>query len=365
MRSTAWGYVEKLEHRPKAGACTSLAFCLLIGCAGSVHALGSVDAQPVNASPISEPDLNGDSHSSAPGIPSVYVVDAANTLYSFDAGGNLFKKVQLKASVGDLNGGIAVAMGRVYVTWIKHEDQGGGDAGGVFAFDAATLKQVRLHMGAFTVVGAGGAAGAAGAAGGPGVLHGIAYDTHDGRFYVGSDRLGLLTFDGAGGYIPRTPESTLSVSAIAYDSLQHSLWGIVNRHAVVRFDEQNNAPVPGLPAAGARYRHGQGALAVAYCAAAGGAPDTQSAIAVAFGAPKAGSRVVGAGQTYDTGGKPIGSSYVAKITNPHAISCSSRGEVFVAADNGLLEFTRDGAAIGSTRYSQSLTAPIYGVFAAY
>jgi hypothetical protein len=86
---------------------------------------------------------------------------------------------------------------------------------------------------------------------------------------------------------------------------------------------------------------------------------------VAFGEAKTGSRGAASGQSFDTAGKPIGSPYGSKILNPHGMACSSHGEVFVAADNGLLEYTLQGSPLNPSVFSQGLSGPIYGVLAAY
>ncbi len=97
-------------------------------------------------------------------------------------------------------------------------------------------------------------------------------------------------------------------------------------------------------------------MALAIC------PD--GALAVAFGDPRLGPHSTDAARTYNADGQPIGSSYGGKIVNARAMSCSSRGELFIAADNGLLQYTVEGAQGSSHSYSQQLTAPIYGVLAA-
>jgi hypothetical protein len=321
---------------------------VVAGCAFAMCTLTSqLVAQPANAA-----------QSAPPGEPALYVIDSRNTLYALDGSGNPLHTMQFKTEIGQLNGGIALAMGNVYVTWDKPADDGRveGDRSGVFAFDQATLRQVRLHIGAFKLKDA---------AVNPGAMRGIVYDPHSNLFYVATERLGLLAFDRAGTYIARTPESTLSVSSVAYDSTRHSLWGIIDRDAVVQFGEEGNAPLPGLPPTGAWYRHGHGALALTYCATEGQDAGPLTAVAVAFGEAKTGSRGAASGQSFDTAGKPIGSPYGSKILNPHGMACSSHGEVFVAADNGLLEYTLQGSPLNPSVFSQGLSGPIYGVLAAY
>jgi len=286
-----------------------------------------------------------------PGAPALFVIDSANTLYSFDARGKSLQKMVFKTSVGTLNGGMTLAMGLVYLTYVKAADQGVG--GGVFAFDATTLRQVRLHVGAFT---------ASSAAGDPGVMRAIVYNPRNGHFHVATDRLGLLAFDRAGQYIPRPPESTSSMSAVAYDSAHATLWGIAD-HAVVWYGEESNSPLPGFPAAHAFDGRGRQPLALGLCSTPGDGTSPVDAIAVAFANTKPGRP--GTGQSYDRAGKPIGASYSGKIINPHGLSCSSRGEVFIAADNGLLEYTLQGAVLPPAGDLQQQGSPMFGVLAAY
>lgn len=284
--------------------------------------------------------------------PALFVIDSANTLYSFDAHGKALQKMVFKSTVGTLNGGMTLAMGKVYVSYVKAADRGVG--GGVFAFDATTLRQVRLHIGAFTMPGD---------AGDPGVIHALAYNPGNGHFRVATDRLGLLAFDRAGQYIPTSPESAGSVSAVAFDSTHTTLWAISGR-AIVQYDEQSNSPVPRIPAAHAFGGHGRDPSALAYCSIAGGGTIPGAVIAVVFGRTNP-AHHTGTGQTYDIAGKPLGPSYGGKIINPHGMSCSSRGEVFIAADNGLLEYTVRGAIFPPAEDLQQLRSPMYGVLAAY
>jgi hypothetical protein len=328
------------------GARTRWALCAWIACALMGCALGAARNETSD-----EPSSQAAVHPT--GAPSLYVVDAANTLQSFDADGNSLRKFQFNPQVGTLNGGLALFEGHVYATSVKGE--GADVTSRVFAYDAITLKQVRLHLGAFTVPGDSGSAGA---------YRAILYNPVAGRFYVASDRLRLLVFDRLGAYIPRTgapAEKAAPISALAYDSTLHALWGVIDRHTVTI--SHDGAPLPGLPALGAQYRHGRGAVALAFCPGDGDGADPAGALAVAFGEPRLGPHSVGTGRTYDAGGKPIGTFYGGKIVNAHAMACSSRGDIFIAADNGLLQYTVEGAKSGSHSYSQQLTAPIYGVLA--
>ena len=329
--------------RIRWGLCT-LATCALMGCALGAARSDNSDEAPSQAA------ASPASPASPAGAPSLYVVDAANTLQSFDADGNSLRKFQFNPQVGTLSGGLTLFSGNVYATSVKGE--GAELTSRVFAYDATTLKQVRLHLGAFTVPADSGAPVSAGA------YHAIVYTPVTDRFYVASDRLGLLVFDRLGAYIPSTSASAAKaapVSALAYDSTQHALWAIVDRHTV-KFGDDGSGPLPGIAPLGAQYRHGRGAVALAFCPAGG--------LAVAFGEPRLGPHSDGSGRTYDSGGQPIGASYAGKIVNAHAMSCSARGEIFIAADNGLLQYTVQGAQVESHAYAQQLTAPILGVLAA-
>jgi hypothetical protein len=273
-------------------------------------------------------------------------VDAANTLQSFDAAGNSLSKMQFNPQVGTLTGGMTLFHGAVYANSVK--GAGAELASRVFAYDAITLKQVRLHIGAFVVPPD---------AGGAGTYSAIVYNPTSDRFYVASDRLGLLVFDRLGAYVPRVDAKPAPVSALAFDSAQHALWGIADRHTV-RFGDDASGPLPGIAPLGAQYRHGRGAVALAFCPG-----DGAGALALAFGDPRLGPHSFGTGRTYDAGGQPIGTAFGGKIVNAHAISCSPRGEIFIAADNGLLQYTLEGTQAESHHYSQQLTVPIYGVLA--
>jgi hypothetical protein len=286
---------------------------------------------------------------SPPGTPALYVVDATNTLKSFDEQGNELAEAKFKTEVGTLTGAMALYQGRLYAASAKAE--AGNATGRVFAYNATTLKQVALHLGAFK---------APAGVGDIGTIRAMVYEPGSDRFYVASELLGLLVFDHAGGYVSRAGASA-AASALAYDTNQHVLWGIVDRH-VVKFSADGSDPLPGLAALGAQYRHGRGAVALAYCPGAG--DGALGSLAVAFGASGLGPRSVDTARTYDAGGKPIGTSYGGKIVNAHAMACSSRSEVFIAADNGLLRYTVQGAQGGAHSSAQQLTAPIYGVLAA-
>jgi hypothetical protein len=289
-----------------------------------------------------------------PGAPALFVIDSANTLSSFDVHGKSLQKMVFKTTVGTLDGGMTLAMGRIYVSYVKAASRGAGS--GVFAFDAITLKQVLLHIGAFSVPD-----GASDA----GVIRAIAYDPDDGRFHVAVDGLGLLAFDRSGQYIPGPSKSTAAISAIAYDSKHTTLWAIADQ-AVVRYGEENASPLFGVPVAHAFGVRRRAPSALAYCSVGGDGASAAEAIAVVFGGTNSGHHgSAGTAQSYDVAGKPIGSLYGGRIFNPHGVSCSSRGEVFIAADNGLLEYTVQGSIATPLGDLRQLSSPVYGVLAAY
>jgi hypothetical protein len=150
------------------------------------------------------------------------------------------------------------------------------------------------------------------------------------------------------------------VYSIALDAERGSMWGVLDRRAVERFADDRDPKALSFSAQGAPYRHGRGPIALAYCNSGGDG----GAIAVVFSNKKTQS-TPGAGQTYDFAGKPIGNSYGGTVVNPHAIACSSHGEVFVAADNGLLVFDLQGIPKPPPGALQALHDPIYGVLVAY
>jgi hypothetical protein len=282
-------------------------------------------------------------HPASEGEPAVFVVDSANALYSFDVGGNALQRMQFNPDLGQLNGGITLAMGKVYLTWVKPS----GQWGGVFAYDGVTLKQVRLHVGAFAANDPD-----------PGMIHGIVWDSGNQRFFVATEHLGLLAFDRAGALLPRTSGTTVPTLAVAYDSAGHSRWAIDAHNQLAQLSE-DDAQLPGFRIRGPGHSRAAG---MAYCA---GGDGVEPAIAVAFKAAKAESPAAGAIRAFDPAGKPLRSFHGPAITDPHGLSCSSRGELFVAAGNGLLEYNLQGSALSPPGDLHRLSAPLYGVLAAY
>ncbi len=286
----------------------------------------------------------------APDAPAVYAIDSSNTLQAYDAAGRRLASLPFRAELGRLNGGIALALGNVYVTWEKPRsvDPPEPEKSGVYAFDRISLRPVRLHIGAFKPADTDADAGA---------MRAIAYDPGNERFYVATERSGLLQFNNAGVPVPRNSESRRSTSSVAYDSDRRILWSIVDHHEVIRFDVEAGVSLPDLAATGgSRPARGSRPLALAYCP--GG---SSGIVAVAFGSAKGGGAATA--QLFDAKGAPLGSA--RKIAHPNALSCSSSGELLVAADQGLMKYAVGSSTIPSSVQWEGLSPPVYGAMAAY
>jgi len=308
----------------------------------------------------------GASSSSSQTAPAVYVVDSSNALVAYDNDGTLLHRADLSKEKAVLNGGIAVATGHVYVTFIHKSDT--ESSTGVYAFNATTLQPTMLHKGAFKVPAE---------SGDPGEFRGIAYDAVREHFYVASDRLGLLVFDRFGKFVARMAGAPASVGSLTYDLANQSLWLIDNRHSVASYREADTAPAASLVSSPLRGERGLAAVAVAYCGVATAAAEARDlpaagapAVAVVFGklGPTTGDahgRIRGAGgaaRIYDLAGKPLAARFGGKIVNPHGIACTTKGSVLIAADNGLLAYSVQGEPLQASMNGPGLEAPILGVF---
>jgi len=284
--------------------------------------------------------------------PALFVIDSTDTLFSFDAAGNYLHQTPLGASVEDLNGGgLTLRQNTVYVT-------ANAPSAHVLAFDATTLQPVTLPSGSFANMN---------------TTRQIAYDPHDSRFYVADNNGFVWVFDANGNLVTSlaTIETYLAGPAgIAFDSTNDSVWvasypigGTTNE--VMDFTESLgiaqtiNSTTQFLPPP--PFTTSEYPTAIAYCPSAG-------VIAMVF--RNTSDSGGGEGQTYVATGASAGNSYgtgfVGTMTNPHAVTCSSNGEIFVAADNGLLEFNVGGSNLGPASGAfPKLTPPIYGVFAAF
>jgi hypothetical protein len=331
--------------------------------AGALMGAAFIAALTVPAAPT-DAAINaiGPAAEEAPATPAtavIFVVDSTNTLWGFDTDARIVATVPVSASVGRLNGALTFAMGRVYAVIDRAPDTGGGNW--VVAFNGKTLKQNFLHRGAFTLtLDPDAPAGSPLVV--PGEMDSLTYDEAAQRFFVATTRAGVLMFDRVGMYVPRLPESMLAVSSIALDRAHKLLWAATDHRAIMKFAEDANAPVAELPRTGSLYRGSSGPRAVAYCTGGGGY--SADVLIVAFGSAVAGSRSGhGAAQAFDTDGKPVGKRLAGKIIAPHAISCSTQRQIYIAADNGLLEFTPQGQQVRPRGDFAKLTAPVLGVLA--
>lgn len=283
----------------------------------------------------------------------LFVVDATNTLWGFDADARLVASAPVSAEIGRLNGALAPAMGMVYAVIDRTAERGGGEW--VVAFDARTLKQRFLHRGAFTIPPPDGDAAPLT----PGAYRSFAYDDDAQRFFVATDGAGVLTFDRVGGYVPgaSAPQGALSSVARGRSPV---LWLVTARHDLVRHAAGEGQADATLPRTGPLYAGGQGPVALAHCPPTGDEPAGVLAVASARAASSP-ARRTGLVQLVGEDGAPIGKRFAATITAPHAISCSSHRQVYVAADNGLLEFTPQGQPVAAHGDLGRLVAPVLGV----
>ncbi len=287
----------------------------------------------------------------------LFTVDSTNTLYSFDAGGNLLRRAAITGPIANLNGGgITVANGIVYVTL-------GQPANGVAAYNEFTLQPVTLAAGSFA---------------GLNVPRGIAYDSNNSRIYVANGGASVTAYDGTGiaqavsGSFP----NHYGPSGIAFDATHNTLW-VANLfgapwsslpvYGVAEYDEAGNAAQSfgyGSQFAPPVNAVNEQPYGIAYCTGSGTpAPSAANVVPVGF-VNVSGSSSGGLGQTFDTSGNTFGPLYVTTLTNPHAMTCTYSGDVFVGDDSGLLEFNVSGSRIGPAVGAYAgMTPPVYGVYA--
>jgi len=283
--------------------------------------------------------------------PTAYVVDSTNTLYAFSAAGTLLYSVAVPGPVSNINGGgITVAQGNVYVTM-------GQPRNSVVAYSALTLQPVTLPTGSFS---------------GLSVPRGIVFDTHNNQFYVGNGAAGVNVYDvnGTSLTVPGGFPGTYGPSGLAFDSVHNTIWAANYAYAnapygVTEWNEDGSAAqtfnyasqftTPTYPAYNDPYW-------IAYCATAGNPPAPANLVVVAFSSigGNSGNGVV---QTYGQTGAAVGSPFGTAIGGPRALSCSSQGRVYVAADNGLFVYDTSGNPISLPAGAfGGMTAPIYGVY---
>lgn len=306
----------------------------------------------VSCSPNSS---GGGGGGSSPTPQTVYVVDSTHTLFAFDSQGNKLASAALPgqaASIGNLNGGgITVDASNVYVTL-------GAPSTGVAAFSRTTLQPVTLASGAFSNLN---------------TPRGIVFDPANSQFYVANGGSTVTIYNATGGYLTSVNQTGAGIygpSGIAYDPLDNAIW-VANytgggsstnpTYGIAEFSPsgtivQNyptantNPPTPFAPPVNTGHEM---PYTIAYCG---------NALAVGFisdGSNSGSSE----GGGYSTAGASLGSGYAGPITNLHAMACASNGNVYVAADNGLLEYanaTGTSVALPSGGFA-GLTPPIYGV----
>ncbi len=289
-----------------------------------------------------------------PGAETVYVIDSTYQLFEFDAQGNFVASVNLPgstSSVGNLNGGgISVDANNVYVTL-------GAPSTRIVAFNRTTLAPVTLSAGQFTNLN---------------TPREIVFDPANSQFYVANGGSTVTIYSAAGVYLStfnQTGPGIYGPSGIAYDSIDNTIW-VANytggsasanpTYGVAEFSPSGtivknfptantNAPTPFAPPVNTGHEM---PYTISYCA---------NALAVGYISDGSGSgKSEGGG--YNTSGT-LAAPYAGTITNLHATACDPQGNVFVAADNGLLEYnnaTGAGIALPAGGFA-GIKAPIYGV----
>lgn len=290
-----------------------------------------------------------------PGVEAIYVIDSTYRLFEFDAQGNSVASVNLPgstSSVGNLNGGgITVDANNVYVTL-------GAPSTGVVAFNRTTLAPVTLAAGAFSNLNA---------------PRAIVFDPINTQFYVANGGSTVTVYNAAGGYLSSFNQSSPAIygpSGIAYDPIDNSIWvanyvggtssttpahGISewnpNDSLIMNFPSSNtNPPMPFAPPVNTGHEL---PYAISYCG---------NELAVGYISDGTGSGISEA-EGFSTAGTPLGVPFGGTITNLHELACDPSGNVFVAADNGLLEYndaTGASVALPSGGFA-GLMPPIYGV----
>lgn len=306
---------------------------------------GNVSNVAVSCSPTS---------SGTPGAETVYVIDSTYQLFEFDAQGNFVASVALPgpASVGNLNGGgITVDANNVYVTL-------GAPSTRIVAFNRTTLAPVFLSVGQFTTA--------------LNTPREIVFDSANSQFYVANGGSTVTAYGAGGVYLSsfnQTGPGIYGPSGIAYDSIDNTVWvanytgggasttptyGIAefnpNGTIVKNFPTANtNAPTPFAPPVNTGHEL---PYTISYCA---------NALAVGYISDGSGSGKSEVG-SYNTSGTLL-APYAGTITNLHASACDPSGNVFLAADNGLLEYNNaTGASVALPAGGfAGLKAPIYGV----
>lgn len=345
-----------------AAARAGLALGLLAGLAAAQVPSSSGATQPAStpASAAAAPDVTATSPSTTPPVPApaVVLVDASHTLRSFDREGRALAYWTFYPQICTPNGGLTLAQNRLYVT-CSADSRGGTGGGHVFAFNLQTLRQMRLHVGAFAVKDAEAAAAEP---------LSIAYDEHANHFYVGTRAAGLRIFNVAGYSTETHLPEPLDARALSDDPRLHIVWAIDARRAIVGFAE--DAPPPPVKRLDAQPPHrGVVPVMLALCAtsSAGGRPT--NLLAIAYGPPAAGQpshegkrperlsvRLI------ETEGASVG-VFETQALHPHALACTSRAEVLIGDDEGVHVFDAHGALESPATRFEGLKPPVLGILA--
>jgi DNA-binding beta-propeller fold protein YncE len=328
-------------------------------CTLSGNASGTVANADINNIGITCTSTGGGG-GAVPGATTVYVIDSTNTLFAFNGQGSVIASAKLpggSGSVGNLNGGgITADATNVYVTM-------GAPSTAVAAFNRATLAPVTLANGAFANLS---------------TPRAIVYDPQNAQFYVANGGSTVTVYGATGNYLSSLSQASNAIygpSGITFDPTDNSIW-VANytgggsatnpTYGISEFTPsgtlmQNyptantNAPTAFAPPSNTGHEM---PYAISYCLNTGTTPADALAVGYISDSSNQGQGEAGG---YSVAGALAGSGY-AGITKLHAVACAPNGNVFVAADNGLLEYSITGSSVGPTAGTFSgLTPPIYGV----
>ncbi len=292
----------------------------------------------------------------AGGAASVYVIDSTERLFSFDAQGNSLGSVAVTTPIGALNGGgIALASGLLYVTV-------GQPTNAVSAYTLALTPQT-LGPGSFSGLGA---------------PRGIAYDSSNDQFYVGSGAASVSVYGAAGApvAVPGTFPNHYGPSGVAYDPDDGTIW-VAN---------YVGSPSAAVPRYGVSEYTESGAVAQSFDYTRQFAPTTPTeepyAITVCPKSATGGTTLIVVGftddgqggirsvQPFTTSGAPVGPTLGGDLGGLSALSCDADGNVYIADKLGLFRnrvtssgFTPGQSASLASPGFAGLEPPIYGVFA--
>lgn len=307
--------------------------------------------------------------------PTLFLIDSANTLRAYDDGGKAVASITVKSSIGSLNGGLTLAMNRIYVTWARKA--GDHAVPWVTAFNAQRLNQTALHVGAFTVTKD---------SPDPGLYLDMVFDPDNKQFYVASEHGGLLMFNGAGVSVSmpsasqtqvQTRARSAPVSSLSYSADERAIVGLLDNRRVVKFNADDGSISAIWPEKGEPYRHGRRLLAISAC----GAKLARTASVVGDSQPEAappesvGQRYALLAAKLGDGKRPTRAAgfvvdamggVLAKLSGPpiagaHAISCGERGEIFVATDTGVRVFDAQGHPEALQGDLAEFTSPVLGI----